>query len=49
MDRSPSKPVVLIGDPNLQNVASLKTILAPDFKIEVAADTEETVRLAVSA
>jgi PAS domain S-box-containing protein len=49
MDRSPDKPIVLIGDPNLQNVEVLKTILAPDFKIEVATDTEETVRLAASA
>jgi PAS domain S-box-containing protein len=49
MDRSPSKPVVLIGDPNPENVESLKTILLPDYEVEVAADTEETVRLASSA
>jgi PAS domain S-box-containing protein len=49
MDRSSSKPVVLIGDPNPQNVEALKTILAPDYKIEIATDTEEIIRLAASA
>jgi len=48
MDRSPSKPLLLIADANPENVNVLKTILTPDYDINVAADAEETILLASS-
>jgi PAS domain S-box-containing protein len=46
MDRSQSKQILLIADASPENVNVLKTMLAPDYKIKVAADGEETLRLA---
>jgi len=48
MDRSQSKQVLLIADANPENVNVLKTMLAPDYDIKVAADGEEAIRLALS-
>ncbi|MBW2704705.1 MAG: PAS domain S-box protein [Deltaproteobacteria bacterium] len=48
MDRSQSKQLLLIADANPENVNVLKTILTPDYDISVAADAEETIRLASS-
>ena len=48
MDRSLSKQLLLIADANPENVKVLKAMLALDFDIIVAADGEETVRLAAS-
>ena len=48
MDRSQSKQVLLIADANPENVRVLKTILAPDYDISVAADGMEAIRLATS-
>ncbi|MGD8285382.1 MAG: PAS domain S-box protein [Desulfobacterales bacterium] len=41
-----SKQVLLIADANPENVNILKAMLAPDYDIKVAADEEETIRLA---
>ena len=49
MDRSQSRHLLLIADPNPENVDVLKTILTPDYDILVAVDAEETIRLASSA
>jgi len=49
MDRSQSKQVLLIADANPENVNVLKTMLATDYDIKVAADGEEAIRLASSA
>jgi PAS domain S-box-containing protein len=49
MDRSQSKQLLLIADANPENVNVLKTMLAADFDIKVAADGEEMIRLAASA
>ena len=49
MDHYQSKPLVLIADPDPENVGVLKTMLADDFDIKVATDAEETIRLASSA
>jgi PAS domain S-box-containing protein len=49
MDRSQSKQVLLIADANLENVNVLKAMLANDYDIKVAADSEEAIRLASSA
>ena len=46
MDRLQSKQVLLIADANPENVSILKAMLAPDYDIKVAADGEETIRLA---
>jgi PAS domain S-box-containing protein len=48
MDRSQSKQVLLIADPNPENVRILKTMLAPDYAINVAANGKEAIRLATS-
>ena len=48
MESSPSKQVVLIAEANQANVTALRTILAPDYEIKVAADADETNRLALS-
>jgi PAS domain S-box-containing protein len=48
MDRSKSKQVLLIADPNPENVGVLKRMLASDYDIRVAADGEEAIRLASS-
>ncbi len=48
MDRSQSKQLLLIADANPENVNVLKTMLAPDYDIKVAADAEEAIRLASS-
>ena len=48
MDRSQSKQVLLIADANPENVKVLKTMLAPDYDIKVAADGKATIRLASS-
>ncbi len=49
MDRSQSKQLLLIADANPDNVNVLKTMLAPDYDINVAADEEEAIRLASSS
>ena len=49
MDRSQSKPLLLIADPDPENVSVLRAMLAGDFDIKVATDGEETIRLASSA
>lgn len=49
MDRLPAKKVVLIAGANSQNVSELRAILGDDYKIKVAADAQETVRLALAA
>ena len=48
MDRSQSKQVLLIADANPENVNVLKTMLAPDYDIKVAANGEEAIRLTSS-
>ena len=48
MDRSQSKQVLLIVDANPENVNVLKTMLASDYMVKVAADQEEAIRLASS-
>ena len=48
MESSPSKQVVLIAEANQENVTALKAILAPDYDIKVAADADETNRMALS-
>ena len=48
MDRSQSKQLLLIADANPENINVLKTMLAPDYDIKVAADGEEAIRLASS-
>jgi PAS domain S-box-containing protein len=48
MDRLNSKHILIIADANRQNVNTLKTILTPDYDINVAVDAEETIRLASS-
>ena len=51
MDRSQSKQLLLIADANPENVNVLKTMLAPDYDIKVAADylTKPFKRSVVSA
>jgi PAS domain S-box-containing protein len=49
MDHSQSKQLVLIADPDPQNVEVLKGFLTPDFNIIVASEGEQVVRLASSA
>ncbi len=49
MDRSQSKQLLLIADANPENVNVLKTMLAPDYDIKIAADGEEAFRLASSS
>ena len=49
MDRPQSKQVLLIADANPENIHVLKAMLAPDYDIKVAADGEETIRLALSS
>jgi PAS domain S-box-containing protein len=48
MDRPRSKQVLLIADANPENISVLKTMLAHDYDIKVAADREEAIRLASS-
>ena len=48
MNRPQSKQVLLIADTNPENINSLKTMLAPDYDIKVAADGVEVIRLASS-
>lgn len=48
MDRLPAKQVVLIADANPQNVSALRSILAEHYEIAVAADAQETIRLALA-
>ncbi|MGD9084665.1 MAG: PAS domain S-box protein [Desulfobacterales bacterium] len=48
MDRLPAKEVLLIADANPQNVSALKAILADDYEIKVAADAQQTIRLALA-
>ena len=48
MDRSDSKQVLLIADANPENVNILKTMLASDYEIKVAADPQEAIRQASS-
>ena len=48
MDRSQSKQLVLILDADPENINILKTILAPDYDINVTADCIEVIRLASS-
>ena len=49
MDRLPAKQVVLIADANPQNVSALKAILAEHYRITVAVDPRETIRLALAS
>ena len=49
MNRSQSKQLLLIADPNPENVNVLKAMLASDFDIKVGTNGEETIRLASSA
>jgi PAS domain S-box-containing protein len=49
MDRLPAKQVVLIADANPQNVSALTAILAEHYKITVAADAQDAIRLALAA
>ena len=48
MDRPQSKQVLLIVDVDPENINRLKTILTPDYKINVAADGTEAIRSALS-
>jgi len=48
MDRPQSKQILLIADADPENISVLKTMLSPDYDIKVAADGEETTRLALS-
>ena len=48
MDRPQSKQVLLIVDVDPENINRLKTILTPDYKINVAADGKEAIRSALS-
>ena len=48
MDRPQSIQVLLIVDADPENINRLKTILTPDFKINVAADGREAIRSALS-
>jgi PAS domain S-box-containing protein len=48
MDRSDAKQVLLIADANPENVNILEKMLASDYEIKVAADPQETIRLASS-
>lgn len=48
MDRLPAKQVLLIADANPQNVSALRAILADDYEIKVAADAQQTIRLALA-
>ena len=48
MDRSQSKQVLLIADPDPENANVLKTMLVPDYDIKVTADGDEAIRLASS-
>jgi len=48
MDRSQSKHVLLIADANPENVNVLRTMLASDYNIKVAADGEEVIKLTSS-
>jgi PAS domain S-box-containing protein len=49
MDRSQSNQILLIADANPENVKVLKTILAPDYDLKVAAEGQEAIRIASSA
>ena len=49
MDRSQSKHVLLIADANPENVNILRTMLASDYNIEVAADSQDVIKLTSSA
>ena len=48
MAHSHSKPVLLIADADSENINVLKTLLTPDYVIEVAADKDEVIRIASS-
>ncbi len=48
MATSQPKALLLIADASSENVSALNKILAPDFDIQVAADGEETIKLAAS-
>ena len=48
MDRPQSKQVLLIVDADPENINRLKTILTPDYTINVAADGREAIRSALS-
>jgi PAS domain S-box-containing protein len=48
MDRPQSKQILLIADSNSENINVLKSMLAPDYDIKVAAEGVEVIRLASS-
>ena len=48
MERPQSKPTLLIADAIPENINVLKTMLSSDYNLKVAADGEETIRLALS-
>jgi CheY-like chemotaxis protein len=48
MDRPQSKQVLLIIDADPENIYHLKTMLTPDYDINVAADGREAIRSALS-
>jgi PAS domain S-box-containing protein len=49
MIRTQSKHLLLIADADTENVYVLESMLAADFDIKVAADGQETIRLAAAA
>ena len=48
MSRSRSKHIVLIADPDPNHIDILKTMLAPDYDIRVAANSDEMLRMVSS-
>ena len=48
MDRPQSKQVLLIVDVDPENISRLKTMLTPEYNINVAADGREAIRYALS-
>lgn len=48
MDRPQSKQVLLIADPNPENVNVLKTMLSPEYEINVAAGDEKAIMRTLS-
>lgn len=49
MDRSRSKPLLLIADANPENISVLKEILVSDYSLSVTSEGDEVIRLASAA
>ena len=49
MDRSRSKPLLLVADANPENISVLKEILVSDYSLSVTSEGEEVIRLASAA